>query len=481
MSGRKGNQTPTQSVFLPGKKSLAGAAIKLYEASGRKAIQWQKDLLKGIMTVGSDGLWVHQKFGFQLPRRNGKNEVIAAREIYGLVNGELICHTSHRVSSAHQAWERLRRILCDAGYEELGRRTKDEVPSPHSFHTTKALGLETIEMTEGGGRAVFRTRTVSGGLGEGFDLLVIDEAQEYTIAQQAALTYTVSDSRNPQTIFCGTPPTTESAGTVFADMRKATLNGEAYDTGWAEWSVEERPKDLMDVDLWYLTNPSMGYHLNERKIRAEYDPHNELDFIIQRLGYWFQYSLKSVITEAEWRASEVSSRPELQEQRFFGVKFGKDGANGCLAVASRTLDGKIFVEAIDCRPIRGGIDWMIPFLQNPNCAGIAIDGDSGKQMLLDLMREQRVKRTATIPTVREIIDANAAFEAAIFGDGIEHIDQAALRNAISNCDHRPIGSSGGFGYKTQNDQYEVALIESVSLAHWLCSQFKGKKKQAIRY
>ena len=474
MSGRIGNQTPTQSVILPGKKSRGASAVKLYESSRRKAIKWQKDLVRSIMLVGSDGLWVHQKFGYSLPRRNGKNEIVAIRELWGLKNGERICHTAHRVSTAHQAWERLRRILLDAGYEELGRRTKDENPPAKSFHTTKALGLETIEMT-GGGTAVFRTRTASGGLGEGFDLLVIDEAQEYTIAQQSALAYTVSDSRNPQTIFCGTPPTTESAGTVFTDLRKAVLAGDSYDTGWAEWSVEDKPKDLMDV------NPSMGYHLDERKIRAEYDPKNELDFIIQRLGYWYQYSLKSAITEAEWRQLEVSKRPELQDARFFGVKFGKDGTNGVLAVASRTTDDRIFVEAIDCRPIRGGIEWMIPFLKNPNCAGIVIDGDSGKQMLLDLMRDERVKVRATVPTVKEIINANAVFESAIYSGGICHIDQVALRNAVSNCDHRPIGSAGGFGYKTLDDAYEVALIESVALAYWLCSETKVRKKQAIRY
>ena len=480
MSGRIGNQTPTQSVILPGKKSKGSAAVKLYEQSRRKAIKWQKDLIRDIMLVDADGLWVHQKFGYSVPRRNGKNEILAIREMWGLVDGEQICHTAHRVSTSHQAWERLRRILSDAGYEELGRRTKDEEPPEKSFHTTKALGLETIEMT-GGGTAVFRTRTVSGGLGEGFDLLVIDEAQEYTIAQQSALTYTVSDSKNPQTVFCGTPPTTESAGTVFTDLRRATLNGESYDTGWAEWSVEDEPKDLMDVDTWLLTNPSMGYHLDERKIRSEYDPHNPLDFIIQRLGYWYQYSLKSAISEQEWRRLEVSKRPALEPERFFGIKFGKDGVNGVLSVASRTTDGKIFVEAIDCRQIRGGMEWMIPFLQNPNCAGIVVDGDSGKQILLDLMRNSKVARKATIPTVSEVITANAMFETSLFNDGIRHIDQTALRQAISNCEHRPIGSGGGFGYKTLDAAYEVALIESVSLAHWLCSESKAKKKQAIRY
>ena len=41
----------------------------------------------------------------------------------------------------------------------------------------------------------FRTRSSKGGLGEGYDLLVIDEAQEYTTDQETALKYIVTDSK----------------------------------------------------------------------------------------------------------------------------------------------------------------------------------------------------------------------------------------------------------------------------------------------
>jgi phage terminase large subunit-like protein len=261
-------------------------------------------------------------------------------------------------------------------------------------------------------------------------------------------------------------------------MRKSCIDGTSYDTGWAEWSVDEEPKDLMDPTLWYQTNPSMGHHLDERKIRAEYDPRNPLDFIIQRLGYWYQYSLKSAITEKEWRQSEVQKRPDLEKNRYFGVKFGHDGTNGVLSVASKTTDGKIFIEAIDCRPVRWGIDWMIPFLENPNCSGVVVDGDNGKHMLIDMMKQSDIK-APVVPTVQEIITANEKFEHAVFTGAIQHIDQEALRNAVSNCTHRNIGNKGGFGYKSLDEAYEVSLVESVALAYWLCLESKETTVQAV--
>lgn len=482
MSGKIGRQTPTQSFILPYKKSKAKEAIALYEQCGRSAIKWQEGILKDIMAVGSDGLWIHQKFGYSVPRRNGKNEVLVMREMWGLVNGENICHSAHRATTSRAAWDRLKKVLDDAGYLELGRAKKDFLPPEKSYKATKAMGLETIEIPNGG-KISFRTRTTSGGLGEGFDLLVIDEAQEYTTTQQAALIYTVSDSANPQTILCGTPPTTESIGTVFPEMRKRVLIDRiGYEEGWAEWSVEEKPDDLLDPKIWYETSPSMGFHLDERKIRAEYNPQNSLDFIIQRLGYWYQYSLKSAITEAEWRQSEIPKMPSLSKDRFFAVKFGKDAANAVLCVASRTADDSaVFVEAIDCRPIRGGVEWILPYLRNPNCAGVVVDGDAGKQMLLDVIKDRKIRVKAETATVQEVITANASFEAAIFGGGLCHIDQEPVRNAISNCEHRPIGSAGGFGYKTLDDQYEVCLIEATALAFWKCSESKAKRKQKIQY
>jgi hypothetical protein len=58
-----------------------------------------------------------------------------------------------------------------------------------------------------------------------------------------------------------------STGTVFTDMRDDVLGGTMEEAGWAEWSIENEPKDLTDVELWYKTNPSLGQILTERVIR----------------------------------------------------------------------------------------------------------------------------------------------------------------------------------------------------------------------
>ena len=104
---RKGRQTPTQSVVLPYSSTYGAEAIDIYNSTGRTAQEWQELLLSDILAVNEEGLWVHTKFGYSVPRRNGKNEIVAIREMYGLKKGERILHTAHRTTTTHSAWERL--------------------------------------------------------------------------------------------------------------------------------------------------------------------------------------------------------------------------------------------------------------------------------------------------------------------------------------------------------------------------------------
>ena len=49
MATRKGQQIPTQAHILPYSSSLGTKAAALYKASGRKAQEWQKGVLKDMM------------------------------------------------------------------------------------------------------------------------------------------------------------------------------------------------------------------------------------------------------------------------------------------------------------------------------------------------------------------------------------------------------------------------------------------------
>lgn len=464
MEARIGRQTPTTSVVLPYEQTSGDEAIKLYESTGRKAQEWQQLLIYDIMARNPDQLWTHSRFGYAVPRRNGKNEIVVIRELWGLKNGEQILHTAHRTTTSRSAWERLKQLLDDAHIEH-----KD----------SGALGQEVIRVKSTGGVVHFRTRTSKGGLGEGFDLMIIDEAQEYTDDQEASLKYVVSASQNPQTLLMGTPPTTESSGTVFMHMRQTILSKGLDDTGWAEWSVEEVHRQN-DVDAWYECNPSLGTILTERAVKAEIGS-NELDFNIQRLGYWIRYNLKSAVSRAEWDELQVKKLPDLRSKIFVGVKYSRTGTVA-VSIAIRTTDNRIFVEGIDCRLFRDGTDWIVAFLAGIDYKAVVIDGQSGQQLLKDAMRDAHLYQ-ATLPKVADVIKANATFEERLASKELCHMGQPSMICSVTNCEKRTIGTNGGFGYKSINEAYDIALMDSMILAQWICGQKtkKSVKRQRSSY
>ncbi|MCC8135070.1 MAG: terminase large subunit [Ruminococcus sp.] len=469
---RLGRQTPTISAALPYSHSEGADAAEIYNRSGRTAQPWQELLLEDIMAAHEDGLWVHMKYGYSVPRRNGKSEILIMRAIYGITQGERVLYTAHRTTTSHNVWEKITERLAKAGFVE-----------GMDFKTTKQFGLERIEWLDGTEGVInFRTRSSKGGLGEGYDLLIIDEAQEYTSDQESALKYVVTDSANPQTLMCGTPPTAVSSGTVFMTYRRDTISGKNPDSGWAEWSVPEL-SDAHDVDLWYETNPSLGTILSERTIRSELGD-DKVDDNIQRLGLWLRYNQKSAISRTEWCSFALDKPPELSKpcEIYYGVKYSKTTDRVALSVAVRTADDRIFVEAIDCRSIRDGDGWILAYLGNPHAAKAAVDGAGNQNILAESMKSSGIRCRAVLPKVAEVIAANALFEKQLFEGGICHMGQPSLTQAVSNCQHRAIGSGGGFGYVSILEGADASLIESASLAHWLCSASKkGRKKQIISY
>lgn len=475
---RIGRQTPTNSVVLPYYVTEGQKAIDLYNESGKTAQEWQELLLSDILAVNDEGLWVHTKFGYSVSRRNGKNEIAAIRELYGLVRGEKILHTAHRTTTSSSASKRLADILNGIGYTEVARPKKN-LKYERAYTYSKQFGLEKIKLLdEDGGSCDFRTRSSKGGLGEGFDLLVIDEAQEYEDDQESALKYVVSDSKNPQTIFCGTPPTTVSSGTVFLKLRNKTLAGGGVNTGWAEWSVSKFT-DPYDRDAWYETNPSLGTILTERKIADEITG-DDTDFNIQRLGLWLKYNQKSAISKNEWQQMQADKVPDLKGDLFVGIKYGHDNKNVAVSVAVKTKDGKIFIETVDCRELKAGNYWIIDFLSKISAEKVVVDGANGQQLLATEMKEFKLKQPI-LPKVSDIIVANASFEQGVFQQSIVHMGQPSVVQAVSNCEKRAIGANGGFGYKSQKEDIEIAILDSIVLAYWACSTSKEKKKQRVSY
>ena len=163
------------------------------------------------------------------------------------------------------------------------------------------------------------------------------------------------------------------------------------------------------------------------------------------------------------------------------MKYAKVKDTVSVAVAMKTSDGKVFVEAIDCRSVREGNNWIIEYIRNPRVDSVVIDGASGQSLLEQDIKNAGVRRNVILPKVGQVIEANAQFEQCFFSGNVCHCQQPALEQAVSNSEHRAIGSGGGYGYNSILEGADISLLESVTLAHWACANAKERKKQRVSY
>jgi len=474
---RLGNQKPRIDVYKNGDIWLADKTIRLLEHYGIDLLPWQKAIIVRWMAVeqDEDGIWkwVNTKAGLLVPRQNGKTELIIARIIGGMVFlGEALIYTAHSDKTVDETKRRVQRFFYDADAELRNMLTDEFDKEPKS--------LDYVELRNRG-RCVFRTRTRTGGLGTTNDTLILDEAQEESDAQQEALLPTISagKSQNQQIIRAGTPPTAGSSGTVFLRIRRNVLEGKDTDTCWQEWSVETLT-DPYDQEAWYMTNPSLGYHLMIQAIVNEAKDMAVDSFNKMRLGWVAGVETMRAISDELWAPLAVKSVQIPENANIvYAVKFAPDGSAVTLAVGVIMPDTKVHIEIVERKPMSAGTNWLSTWLldrwRKPN--KIIIDGAAGTQLLVEELVRSNPKITKKIltPNAREAGAAYADFYTGIEHQTLTHFDQPALNLSIRTVKKRSIGKDGMYGYASMNPDIQSDPTEAVSFAYYGARRFKKDK------
>lgn len=476
---RYGNQKPRVDIFKDGDIWLADKTIQLLEYYGIQLLQWQKAILYRWMAVEQDEngewKWVNTDCGLLVPRQNGKSELIIARIIGGMVFlGEALIYTAHSDNTVSEIKRRVQRFFYDAEEEIRDMLTEEFDKEPKS--------LDYVELRNRG-RCVFRTRTRTNGLGTTNDVLLLDEDQEETDAQQEALLPTIASGKNQnhQTIRAGTPPSGGGSGTVFLRMRRNVIEGKTTEICWQEWSVETIT-DPKDEDAWYETNPSLGYFLMKSAVKSEAQKMAVDSFNKMRLGWIAGVESMRAIADEQWTPLAVKEvhLPE-NPNLVYTVKFAPDGSAVSLAVGVIMPNGKIHIEIINRKPMSAGTGWIVMWLMAEarwrRANKIIIDGAAGTQLLVEeLVRSvPKMSKRILTPNAREAGAAYADFYSGIENAQLTHYDQPVLNVSVRTVKKRSIGKDGMFGYASMNPDIQSDPTEAVALAYYGARRFKKDK------
>ena len=479
-------QRPTRSWCGSYARTEGRFASAMADAYGLPPHPWQRLVLDDWLAIGDDGRLLNKMCVLCVPRQNGKTGACDPRETWGLVHrGEHILHTAQEFQTAKKAFDRLREKF-GAGANDP-RAKYPELNALVERYTTSANQM--VLDLKNGAHIEFRTRGSNADMGRGgtFDLVVIDEAQSYTDAQDAALSplNSAAPHGSPQTILMGTVPEPTAAykGERFAAIRRSIV-ADPYDGACLhEWAAPEIG-DVMDRARWYEFNPSLGYQLLEDGLVKDARTMRPETFAREHLGWWPPVIAEpTALSERDWSACRTDS-PDKSGIVVYAVKFTPDGTVGTIAACHRPEDGVPFIYVVDSRSLASGIGWFVDNLaeRHAKAAQIVIDGQSNAQALTERLIAARVpSRVLVRPRAADAVAAYSALVNAVRERRIAHYGQPALDASATKTRRRAIGSNGGWGFAS-TEEADASLIEACALAYWgaMTTKRKPGRKAVVR-
>lgn len=473
----RGNQEPRIKVE-PHRIMTDGADAALLMATyGVELDPWQQIVIDSWLGRDEKGSYNVTSAGLSLPRQNGKNVCLEAREFYGMViNGEKVLHTAHQVRTSKKSFRRLAAMFTDKRHPEITELVKN---------IRYTNGEEAIEL-DNGGQIEFSARSRQAARGfDGISLVVYDEAQELMEEQVEAIMATLSASATGtrQIIYAGTPPYPNCPGDVFKRRRTVSMESPGGHDAWHEWGIDSQPIDKIDVTdkkLWYMSNPALGIRLDEDFTQEEQNTMSADGFARERLGWWppmIERRSDYAIPLDLWNAA-ASEEVKPEGKTAFGVKFSADGTDVVICGAVVPKVGPARIEMIERRPTGFGTQWLADFInaRYDSASCVVIDGKNGVDVLIDKITPTwRMKGTVVRPRATDMIAAVSLLMDSLTEQSVTwYAKQDALKESATTSVKRPISGGWGFGGE------DSTPIEACALALWGAKNSKRDPSRRMR-
>ena len=240
------------SPLLKGENKLQDV-LDLCKIIEQPLLPWQEFVLKDMLTVDKEGMWVHRTNLLLIARQNGKTHLARM-----LILAHLIKWPSRNIlimsSNRSMALDTFRQI---AYLLESNDHLKGFVKQ-----IRHANGTESIEMLDGT-RLDVVAATRDGSRGRSADFLYIDELREVSEEGYRAAIPTTRAKPNAQTLL------TSNAGDAFSkvlnDLHERCMNRPPNSLGFYEYSAPQYCK-IDDRSAWALANPALGWTITESAI-----------------------------------------------------------------------------------------------------------------------------------------------------------------------------------------------------------------------
>ena len=347
----QGRQLPRYAVIPEWTYTAGDDVADLMSVAGMPLLSWQHLVMRNSLPERPDGRWGAFEVVLVVPRQNGKNITLLARQMAGLfLFKEKQIFTAHVFKTAVEAHRDLATLI------EKTPELRDQVKITRSAQNVSVYRIDDPDV-----RVDFVARGASSGRGLSADVVYLDEAFQVDPNLVADLLPVLSARRAPQIWY------TSSAGMQSSEVLE-TLKTRAHDNpadepalAYFEWAVEPEVDECAwdSAEAVQISNPSLGYFQDWEWIKAvDLRGMDQERSKRERLGIWADKSKGAVIGADVWRRALVTA-DDLAGlavvRRAISVEVTRDRDLSCVVGAAELEDGRVLVEVIEQR---AGTAWV---------------------------------------------------------------------------------------------------------------------------
>lgn len=256
-------------------------------------LNWQHQVIWDVYgTVKDDGYRQYQYAYLEIPKKNGKTEIVAALAIYHLLNdppsGQIYCCAAEReqASLVYRAAKQM--IEQDSAIADMVRivDSKKEIHSKDTGTFMKVLSAEAYSKHGLNPTVVIFDELHAQATRDLWDVMTFGAGA----ARKEPLWWVITTA--------GDDPDRHSIGWEVHEYARKVIDGENVDPIWyAKIYCANEADNIFDEEIWYKANPSLGCTIDIEKVRQEAigarnDEGKEKLFRWLRLNQWV--ALKSV-------------------------------------------------------------------------------------------------------------------------------------------------------------------------------------------
>ena len=469
---------------------------------GMKLHPWQKWLFIHALEIIDldDGSWVlrFRTVVVLVGRQNGKTTmgaVLSLFFLYALRSG-LIIGTAQDLEQAEDTW-----AMC------VDIAEADEELSEQIAHIWRTNGAKRLQLTGGRDYRV-KASTRKAGRGKSADLVLLDELREHQnfesyaalsktgIAKKSALLWCISNAGDGTSVVLrhlrmkahaalGDPDGIVAATGDAQSVPDEMLEDSAI--GIFEWSANPN-LPITSTEAWRQANPSLGYTITERAIRASCADDPEDVFKTECLCQWVTAAVTPPFPIGAWeKGIDNDSQIAPDSPLWWGVDISDDRNRSSIAVCGLTHERKHHVELVEYRP---GVGWLQGWFAEraPRYHGMKVAlqvKGAPVAAMADIIGA--VDGVEIVPCqgadvagwCGRVWDAVAACDDESESDSVPiiHRSQPALDLAANIAATRPLGD-GAWAWDRKKSLEDISPLVAVTMAHGAATSVEKVKKSA---